>query len=187
MRKNTSGFTIVELLIVIVVIAVLATISVVAYTGIQARAQDSRRISDLQSITKALATRKVDTGDYPSASYSGLGGQSGYESSAREADGEFLASLKTYGFSSDVPVDPINTAIEDSISDARNNNKSEYVYYRYNAGDNGCDSARGRYYILAAIRMSTTGMDEYPDSPGFSCGVRDWQWEFPWVTGGFEN
>lgn len=35
---KSSGFTIVELLIVIVVIAILATISVVAYTGIQSRA-----------------------------------------------------------------------------------------------------------------------------------------------------
>jgi prepilin-type N-terminal cleavage/methylation domain-containing protein len=35
MKRTMSGFTIVELLIVIVVIAILAAISVVAYTGIQ--------------------------------------------------------------------------------------------------------------------------------------------------------
>lgn len=38
---GARGFTIVELLIVIVVIAILATISVVAYSGIQERAQNS--------------------------------------------------------------------------------------------------------------------------------------------------
>ena len=39
--KTSKGFTIVELLIVIVVIAILAAISFVAYTGIQDRARDS--------------------------------------------------------------------------------------------------------------------------------------------------
>lgn len=38
MKKTVSGFTIVELLIVIVVITVLATISIIAYTGIRERA-----------------------------------------------------------------------------------------------------------------------------------------------------
>ena len=54
MKKSTSGFTIVELLIVIVVIAILAAISVVAYTGIQQRARDSKRTNDIAQIKKAL-------------------------------------------------------------------------------------------------------------------------------------
>lgn len=41
LHTNQKGFTIVELLIVIVVIAILAAISIVAYTGIQDRARDS--------------------------------------------------------------------------------------------------------------------------------------------------
>ena len=39
--KNDKGFTIVELLIVIVVIAILAAITIVAYNGIQTRAKSS--------------------------------------------------------------------------------------------------------------------------------------------------
>lgn len=52
--KQQSGFTIVELLIVIVVIAILATISIVAYTGIQDRARASAA-----STAASQAARKV--------------------------------------------------------------------------------------------------------------------------------
>lgn len=48
------GFTIVELLIVIVVIAILASISIVAYNGIQSRAQDAKRLSDMNSLIKRI-------------------------------------------------------------------------------------------------------------------------------------
>ena len=54
MKQTRSGFTIVELLIVIVVIAILAAISIVAYNGIQARGRDSIRVNEARNITKAL-------------------------------------------------------------------------------------------------------------------------------------
>lgn len=40
-RISASGFTIVELLIVVVVIAILAAITIVAYNGIQNRVHDT--------------------------------------------------------------------------------------------------------------------------------------------------
>ena len=46
-KNRYTGFTIVELLIVIVVIAILAAITIVAYTGIQDRAKESNVQSDL--------------------------------------------------------------------------------------------------------------------------------------------
>ena len=66
--KNTNkGFTIVELLIVIVVIAILASITVVAYNGIQSRAYDSTIKSDLANFAKKIEITKADTGSYPSS------------------------------------------------------------------------------------------------------------------------
>lgn len=59
------GFTIVELLIVIVVIAILAAISIVAYNGIQERARDSQRLQDVKTITKALEMYYLDNGRFP--------------------------------------------------------------------------------------------------------------------------
>ncbi|MCA9336180.1 prepilin-type N-terminal cleavage/methylation domain-containing protein [Candidatus Saccharibacteria bacterium] len=64
-RSRSSGFTIVELLIVVVIIAILAVITVVAYNGIQNRASDSAVYSDASSIAKKLAIIKVDLGRYP--------------------------------------------------------------------------------------------------------------------------
>ena len=65
MKKSTSGFTIVELLIVIVVIAILAAITVVAYTGIQQRAQNSTTISATQQAIKLLELYRAENGAYP--------------------------------------------------------------------------------------------------------------------------
>jgi len=65
MIKSASGFTIVELLIVIVVIAILATISVVTYTGIQNRANDTAIKSDLANMAKKIQLAAADTGEFP--------------------------------------------------------------------------------------------------------------------------
>lgn len=65
MRKTNSGFTIVELLIVIVVIAILAAISIVAYNGIQGRARIAAMRSDISSINKAILIYYAENGSYP--------------------------------------------------------------------------------------------------------------------------
>lgn len=69
MKHKSYGFTIVELLIVIVVIAILAAISVVAYSGISASARDAQRSSDIAALTKALELYYIDNGQYPPGSW----------------------------------------------------------------------------------------------------------------------
>lgn len=60
-----KAFTIVELLIVIVVIAILAAISVVAYTGIQQRATESVVAQELAQFKRQMDLYIVDAGTAP--------------------------------------------------------------------------------------------------------------------------
>jgi prepilin-type N-terminal cleavage/methylation domain-containing protein len=61
-KNNTKGFTIVELLIVIVIIAILAAIVIVAYNGVQTRAKASAVTSGLKSAEKAFRLYAIDKG-----------------------------------------------------------------------------------------------------------------------------
>jgi prepilin-type N-terminal cleavage/methylation domain-containing protein len=63
--KKQRGFTIVELLIVIVTIAVLAAIVIVSYSGIQQRAQQGKIQADLTNAQKLLDTYYGQYGTYP--------------------------------------------------------------------------------------------------------------------------
>ena len=63
----SSGFTIVELLVVIVVIGILATITIVSYTGITSRANASALQSDLDNASKQLKLYQAEHSVYPSS------------------------------------------------------------------------------------------------------------------------
>lgn len=111
MKKTTSGFTIVELLIVIVVIAVLAAISIVAYTGVQQRARDSQRKSDIAQIAKALQLYAADNGPMFTASGCGhAGAGSGwFNYPYGSPGGDINECLKTSGHLSVTTKDPQDT------------------------------------------------------------------------------
>ncbi len=56
------GFTIVELLIVIVIIGVLAAVVIIAYNGIQNRAQVAKIQTDEKTLVKAIISARNSTG-----------------------------------------------------------------------------------------------------------------------------
>ncbi|MDO8335901.1 MAG: prepilin-type N-terminal cleavage/methylation domain-containing protein [Candidatus Saccharibacteria bacterium] len=63
--KNKSGFTIVELLIVIVIIGILAALVITAYNGIQQRARDAKRLSDIRAVARIVESYYSEKGSYP--------------------------------------------------------------------------------------------------------------------------
>lgn len=70
--KTHKAFTIVELLIVAVVIAILAAITIVAYNGITASAKDSALKSDLATTAKKVGLLRAEQGSYPTTKPSDL-------------------------------------------------------------------------------------------------------------------
>lgn len=62
---QASGFTIVELLIVIVVIAILAAIALISFNGVQQRAAEVVLKSDLRNSASKLASDQTIAGSYP--------------------------------------------------------------------------------------------------------------------------
>jgi type II secretion system protein G len=64
-KKNNRGFTIVELLIVIVVIGILAALVIVTYNGIQQKARDTERKTDIKALQGHLEAYWADNAKYP--------------------------------------------------------------------------------------------------------------------------
>ena len=60
-----KGFTIVELLIVVVIIAILAAITIVAYNGMQNRARNSAAKTAAATVSKKVQAYHTLSGSYP--------------------------------------------------------------------------------------------------------------------------
>ncbi len=58
-HNSSRGFTLVELLVAITILAVLAAVGVVVFSGVQAQARDSRRSQDLKALANALEGKRV--------------------------------------------------------------------------------------------------------------------------------
>ena len=64
-KQKQTGFTIVELLIVVVVIAILAAITIVSYNGITSRANNTAVQNDLSNLAKKIEMIRAEGSSYP--------------------------------------------------------------------------------------------------------------------------
>lgn len=176
LSKKSYGFTIVELLIVIVVIAILAAITIVAYNGIQQRAGNTAIISAANQSYKLLSLFVQGEGRNPTATGACFGSDNpdsngdgkqdcGANGSALQNDG-FNTELSKYGTSPSVANLPIIT--------------------------DGTNKYRGIVYMLFAVRTidGVAGQNVivyYLLGPGQDCGnsnvLKDNGGDV-WTTGG---
>lgn len=61
-RSKRRGFTIVEMILVVVIIAILATITIVVYTSVQKRSQQSAAMAEMQSNSQKLSAYALANG-----------------------------------------------------------------------------------------------------------------------------
>jgi prepilin-type N-terminal cleavage/methylation domain-containing protein len=153
--KRQSGFTIIELLIVIAIIGILATLVLTNFQGAQAKGRDTVRTSDMNSIYQKLEEFYNQNGGYPDGALSGTVAAGVNE--AAVADGEKVfpgidegALLDEEG--AEITVTTTTGNAPDSV--AIPTTTVEYAYIGYN-----CDTA------VAAGSATTAGInatcDEY--------------------------
>lgn len=66
-RQRSGGFTLIEILVVIALIAILAGITLVAAGGFMDAASRTRAKGEIQAMSTALENYKLDNGAYPAA------------------------------------------------------------------------------------------------------------------------
>ncbi len=94
LKKNSQkGFTIVELLIVIVVIGILAALVLNTFAGVQKRARDTERQTDATAISTQLERYYADNGRYPILSEVTTDNLKGIDAGALKAPGQTATSL----------------------------------------------------------------------------------------------
>lgn len=139
LEPKQKGFTIVELLIVIVVIAILAAITIVAFNGVNSKARDAKRAQDMTTIQKALQSYDtLEDGLKTTYSYNpnyNSTNRGGWDAST---DDEWLAFLRPrFG---NMPTDPRNVLTNNTTSPT----SRAYFYYCYPTV--GAPTARLIYY-----------------------------------------
>ncbi len=67
LHKEEKGFTLVELMVVIIILAVLTGIAVPSYMALRNRARIQATRSEMQNIATAIAIFEADTGSFPVA------------------------------------------------------------------------------------------------------------------------
>lgn len=119
-----KGFTLVELLVTISILAILTTIALIYYLGTQSRARDARRKSDLTTIQATLEQYHADQSYYPT--YSSTPADSEIGKVVTGSPGYPLKSPPngTRTYSNKLPLDPMEGSYRDL-------NMFTYIYFAW--------------------------------------------------------
>ena len=93
--KDQKGFTIVELLIVIVVIGILAALVLTTFTGIQQKARNTERNTDIKAVHGQIEAYYAQNGRYPTLA--NLNDSAWRTTNMKGLDAEALADPKGVG------------------------------------------------------------------------------------------
>lgn len=112
-KNRQQGFTIVELLIVIVVIGILAALVITTFTGIQQKARDTERQTDIKALQGQIEAYYAQKGNYPTrtnvndsgwrgTNMKGLDAEALKDPKNPAATGTLAATVSTTGYRYDV-------------------------------------------------------------------------------------
>ncbi|TAH33528.1 prepilin-type N-terminal cleavage/methylation domain-containing protein [Candidatus Saccharibacteria bacterium] len=147
LKQKQSGFTIVELLIVIVIIGILAGLVITTFVGIQARGRDSERQTDINAIQKQVEAYYAVNGAYPTAA--------NINSSAWRTGNKVQLDAKALA-------NPSNASTQTLSGTAPNSSDDPYGYV---ATPSGCEAS-----------TDNTGASVTPASPGACTGYTVSAW-----------
>jgi type II secretion system protein G len=166
--KNTlskRGFTLIELVVVISILAILSGVLVPRVTNHMKSARDARRLADIKTIRNAVEQYYMDKGEFPKAN-----ANSSYGGWDVSHDDDFVRVLMDSGYLEEMPQDPINDATY------------HYRYYLYNQGAYNCKGST-KFYVLGIRNFESADFAD-KNKGFFRCSGRNWANEFAYVTGG---
>lgn len=163
--RPRSGFTLLDLFVVILILAAVAGVLMPRVSGRLAAARDTRRLEEIEELRSAIERYHLEHGSYPAAN-----ANAAFDGWDVSQDGDLIPALVTLGYLEELPEDPIN---DDTY---------HYRYAVFPAGAHGCVGA-GPFYVLA-ISAFETSRCAAQHRGYFKCSGRDWNREFAYVTGG---
>ena len=146
-NDTRAGFTIVELLIVIVVIGILAAITIVSFNGVTARSTFAKEKSEMALINKAIAMYYSENSNYPSTG--GSGSWSGFGQAPSFVPGIAPAYI------SKIPQMPTSSSANNSY--LYTSNGTDYKLIRYSDSTSGLPSVQLTHSLTDPARSGQLG------------------------------